>query len=395
MAGTLVRRAVRTVMGTLVVEMAGTVVGAGAAGTLCIMQVIAKTGWRVSTAGIRPAPREWAPPPRSRLPAGADLLAVLEPADDWSDCAQTSLRPATADAPAIGPAAALALRPQGAGLLPDRQDGLVPIKPPQPTLRAVDPGWPPPPPASASASAFASAAPPRPPRATPATRLGAAAGPQLTPGQAAAQEAAAGGAESDNLALEGAAPMRGPAPEPADARSYGADDPNAMFRIANDPARGFTCALNATRALVQPQAGRVQEWTAQMRALDHGCAKAAWAMAAGTVTPKTGAGFAEPLMWDGHDVTEGRPAPIACRFLSALKGQGGGGAPLAQGASDPDEWRYDVDKYPDMHRLPGGKQPERDYKMGPYAHKMQKDPATGKLTPVGVFFVSPRKDPIP
>merc|ERR1712032_335539 len=32
--------------------------------------------------------------------------------------------------------------------------------------------------------------------------------------------------------------------------------------------------------------------------------------------------------------------------------------------------------------------------MGPYATKMRRDPDTGKLMPVGVFFVSPRKDPV-
>merc|ERR1712039_896160 len=54
----------------------------------------------------------------------------------------------------------------------------------------------------------------------------------------------------------------------------------------------------------------------------------------------------------------------------------------------------DTEKYADLHKLPGGRQPERDYKMGPYAHKMRVDPKTGKVTPVGVFFVSPRKDPV-
>merc|ERR1712232_743184 len=31
---------------------------------------------------------------------------------------------------------------------------------------------------------------------------------------------------------------------------------------------------------------------------------------------------------------------------------------------------------------------------GPYATKMRVDPATGKVTPVGTFFVSPKKDPV-
>mmetsp|Transcript_104867 Transcript_104867/g.333759 ORF Transcript_104867/g.333759 Transcript_104867/m.333759 type:complete len:124 (-) Transcript_104867:114-485(-) len=47
-----------------------------------------------------------------------------------------------------------------------------------------------------------------------------------------------------------------------------------------------------------------------------------------------------------------------------------------------------------MHQLPGGRQPQRDFKMGPYATTMRKDPETGKLTPVGTFFVSPKKDPV-
>lgn len=36
----------------------------------------------------------------------------------------------------------------------------------------------------------------------------------------------------------------------------------------------------------------------------------------------------------------------------------------------------------------------KDFKMGPYATQMRVDPKTGKVTPVGTFFVSPRKDPV-
>merc|ERR1711879_851284 len=38
--------------------------------------------------------------------------------------------------------------------------------------------------------------------------------------------------------------------------------------------------------------------------------------------------------------------------------------------------------------------PQKDFKMGPYATTMKRDPETGKLTPVARFFVSPRKDPV-
>lgn len=57
-------------------------------------------------------------------------------------------------------------------------------------------------------------------------------------------------------------------------------------------------------------------------------------------------------------------------------------------------WRSDKETYHEMYQLPGGRQPQRDFKMGPYATQMRVDPETGKLTPIGVFFVSPRKDPV-
>eukprot|EP00397_Hematodinium_sp_SG-2012_P069008 GEMP01115558.1.p1 GENE.GEMP01115558.1~~GEMP01115558.1.p1 ORF type:complete len:214 (+),score=34.39 GEMP01115558.1:23-643(+) len=44
-------------------------------------------------------------------------------------------------------------------------------------------------------------------------------------------------------------------------------------------------------------------------------------------------------------------------------------------------------------RLPGGRQPQKDFRMGPYAHKWKKT-ADGKLSPVGTWIVSPRKDPV-
>mmetsp|Transcript_49807 Transcript_49807/g.115642 ORF Transcript_49807/g.115642 Transcript_49807/m.115642 type:complete len:191 (+) Transcript_49807:29-601(+) len=73
----------------------------------------------------------------------------------------------------------------------------------------------------------------------------------------------------------------------------------------------------------------------------------------------------------------------------------GGGAVQGSGPSaEPEAWRSDEEKYWEMHRLPGGRQPQRDFKMGPYHHTFRKDPETGKLTPVGTFFVSPRKDPV-
>lgn len=65
-----------------------------------------------------------------------------------------------------------------------------------------------------------------------------------------------------------------------------------------------------------------------------------------------------------------------------------------QAGSDPDSWRKDSDTYWEVHKLPGGRQPMKDFKMGPYATKMRVDPETGKVTPVGTFWVSPRKDPV-
>mmetsp|Transcript_35493 Transcript_35493/g.72949 ORF Transcript_35493/g.72949 Transcript_35493/m.72949 type:complete len:176 (+) Transcript_35493:92-619(+) len=74
------------------------------------------------------------------------------------------------------------------------------------------------------------------------------------------------------------------------------------------------------------------------------------------------------------------------------------GSPVASapsaGASSPEAWRLDKEKYQDLHRLPGGRQPPRDFRMGPYAHTMRKDPETGKVYPVGRFFASPREDPV-
>merc|ERR1712087_1089604 len=71
-----------------------------------------------------------------------------------------------------------------------------------------------------------------------------------------------------------------------------------------------------------------------------------------------------------------------------------GGSVQRTESGSPDTWRQDTDKYWEMHRLPGGRQPQKDFKMGPYATRMQRDPETGKLTPISVFFVSPRKDPV-
>eukprot|EP00928_Gymnodinium_smaydae_P078581 TRINITY_DN62704_c0_g1_i1.p1 TRINITY_DN62704_c0_g1~~TRINITY_DN62704_c0_g1_i1.p1 ORF type:complete len:239 (+),score=40.36 TRINITY_DN62704_c0_g1_i1:73-717(+) len=73
---------------------------------------------------------------------------------------------------------------------------------------------------------------------------------------------------------------------------------------------------------------------------------------------------------------------------------GGGGVQEAVPRNAPDAWRSDEDKYWEMYQLRGGRQPQKDFKVGPYATKMKKDPETGKLTPTSVFFVSPRKDPV-
>merc|ERR1712056_810 len=73
---------------------------------------------------------------------------------------------------------------------------------------------------------------------------------------------------------------------------------------------------------------------------------------------------------------------------------GGGSVQESGSSSDADSWRQDTQKYWEMHQLPGGRQPQKDFKMGPYATTMRKDPATGKYTPESVFFVSPRKDPV-
>ncbi|CAJ1356312.1 unnamed protein product [Effrenium voratum] len=64
-------------------------------------------------------------------------------------------------------------------------------------------------------------------------------------------------------------------------------------------------------------------------------------------------------------------------------------------AGSPEAWREDKDKYKDLHNLPGGRQPPKDLRMGPYASNMIKDPVTGKVYPDGgKFFASPREDPV-
>merc|ERR1712129_469517 len=63
-------------------------------------------------------------------------------------------------------------------------------------------------------------------------------------------------------------------------------------------------------------------------------------------------------------------------------------------ASGTDAWRSDKDKYWEMHKLPGARQPRTDLAMGAYATTMQVDPVTKKVTPVSKFFVSPRDDPV-
>merc|ERR1719507_957825 len=91
----------------------------------------------------------------------------------------------------------------------------------------------------------------------------------------------------------------------------------------------------------------------------------------------------------------------SCRLLSSAptgpvgRGGGAGMQGLSDGPYSPDaSWRADAKKYPELHSLPGGRQPQKDFKVGPYAHTMRKDPKTGKLTPVARFFVSPKKDPV-
>eukprot|EP00933_Yihiella_yeosuensis_P005676 TRINITY_DN110241_c0_g1_i1.p1 TRINITY_DN110241_c0_g1~~TRINITY_DN110241_c0_g1_i1.p1 ORF type:complete len:182 (+),score=28.93 TRINITY_DN110241_c0_g1_i1:77-622(+) len=69
-------------------------------------------------------------------------------------------------------------------------------------------------------------------------------------------------------------------------------------------------------------------------------------------------------------------------------------APPSAGGGGPNAWMGDKEKYHELSRLPGGRQPPRDFRMGPYAHTMQKDPATGKVYPVARFFASPREDPV-
>mmetsp|Transcript_64447 Transcript_64447/g.119890 ORF Transcript_64447/g.119890 Transcript_64447/m.119890 type:complete len:192 (+) Transcript_64447:79-654(+) len=57
-------------------------------------------------------------------------------------------------------------------------------------------------------------------------------------------------------------------------------------------------------------------------------------------------------------------------------------------------WRDDTETYHAMHNLPGGRQVQRDFKMGHYASTWRMDPKTKKVTPYGVWFVSPKKDPV-
>lgn len=84
--------------------------------------------------------------------------------------------------------------------------------------------------------------------------------------------------------------------------------------------------------------------------------------------------------------------PLGARCSGKVGGSGGGGAVEgAQGSQAADAWRADTGKYWEIHKLKGGRQPQKDFKMGPYAHEMRRDPATGKLYPVAKFFVSPRK----
>mmetsp|Transcript_19838 Transcript_19838/g.43071 ORF Transcript_19838/g.43071 Transcript_19838/m.43071 type:complete len:177 (+) Transcript_19838:76-606(+) len=90
---------------------------------------------------------------------------------------------------------------------------------------------------------------------------------------------------------------------------------------------------------------------------------------------------------------------IASRRCFASDTPTSGGSRVVQGVSGPsteaaESWRADKEKYWQLYQLPGGRQQQRDFKMGPYAHTMRKDPKTGKLTPIGKFFVSPREDPV-
>merc|ERR1719445_631764 len=68
--------------------------------------------------------------------------------------------------------------------------------------------------------------------------------------------------------------------------------------------------------------------------------------------------------------------------------------PAGPSSEAAESWRGDSEKYSEMHQLPGGRQPQKDFKMGPYAHTMHRDPESGKLYPVAKFFVSPKKDPV-
>mmetsp|Transcript_51888 Transcript_51888/g.121383 ORF Transcript_51888/g.121383 Transcript_51888/m.121383 type:complete len:186 (+) Transcript_51888:64-621(+) len=57
-------------------------------------------------------------------------------------------------------------------------------------------------------------------------------------------------------------------------------------------------------------------------------------------------------------------------------------------------WQRDTAKYPELQNLPGGRQHQKDFGMGPYASHYIVDPVTKKVTPHGSWFIDPRKDPV-
>lgn len=92
------------------------------------------------------------------------------------------------------------------------------------------------------------------------------------------------------------------------------------------------------------------------------------------------------------------PFPVVnqLRFYAAPAGDKSAAqlsAQYARNLPEHEKWRADAEKYPDLQRLPGGRQWQKDFKMGPYAHRMVVD-EKGKVTPKAVFFVSPKKDPV-
>eukprot|EP00927_Polykrikos_kofoidii_P036458 TRINITY_DN30784_c2_g1_i1.p1 TRINITY_DN30784_c2_g1~~TRINITY_DN30784_c2_g1_i1.p1 ORF type:complete len:205 (+),score=24.34 TRINITY_DN30784_c2_g1_i1:49-663(+) len=89
-----------------------------------------------------------------------------------------------------------------------------------------------------------------------------------------------------------------------------------------------------------------------------------------------------------------RSSTDRCASTSSSAPAKGGPGGAVGAPSDPNEWRQDEEKYWEMYELKGGRQPQKDFKVGPYAHRMEVDPKTGKVTPVAKFFVSPRKDPV-